>query len=51
MGIGEKRNQTGSYKSKALPEGLGNRGIRPCISGEQGNKSLKLKGTGEQRQF
>ena len=33
------------------PEVLGNRGIRPFISGEQGNKSLKLKGTGEQRQF
>ena len=29
----------------------GNRGIRPFISGEHGNKSLKLKGTGEQRQF
>ena len=31
--------------------GLGNRGIRPFTSGEQTNKSLKLKGTGEQRQF
>ena len=30
---------------------MGNRGIRPFISGEQGNQSLKLKGTGEQRQF
>ena len=30
---------------------LGNRGIRSFISGEQGNKSLKLKGTREQRQF
>ena len=30
---------------------MGNRGIRPFISGEQGNKSLKLKGTKEQRQF
>ena len=29
----------------------GNRGIRPFISGEQGNKSLKLKERGEQRQF
>ena len=26
-------------------------GIRPFISWEQGNESLKLKGTGEQRQF
>ena len=26
-------------------------GIRPFMSGEQGNKSLELKGTGEQRQF
>ena len=26
-------------------------GIRSFISGEQGNKSLKLKETGEQRQF
>ena len=38
-------------RGKALPGVLGNRGIRPFISGEQGNKSLKLKGTGEQRQF
>ena len=36
---------------EALSGGLGNRGIRPHISGEQGNKSLKLKGTGKQRQF
>ena len=36
---------------EALPGVLGNRGIMPFISGEQGNKSLKLKGTGEQRQF
>ena len=36
---------------EALPGVLGNRGIRPFISGEQWNKSLKLKGTGEQRQF
>ena len=38
-------------RGKALPGVLGNRGIRPFISVEQGNKSLKLKGTGEQRQF
>ena len=37
--------------TEALPGVLGNRGIRPFISGEQGNKSIKLKGTGEQRQF
>ena len=36
---------------EALPGVLGYMGIRPFISGEQGNKSLKLKGTGEQRQF
>ena len=30
---------------------MGHRGRRPFISGEEGNKSLKLKGTGEQRQF
>ena len=36
---------------EALPGVWGNRGIRPFVSGEQGNKSLKLKGTGEQRQF
>ena len=29
----------------ALPGVLGSRGIRPFISGEQRNKSLKLKGT------
>ena len=34
-----------------LPGVLANMGIRPFISGEQGNNSLKLKGTGEQRQF
>ena len=33
---------------EALPEVLGNRGIRPFISGEQGNKSLKRKGTRKQ---
>ena len=33
------------------PRGLGNRGIRPFISGKQGNKSLKRKATGEQRQY
>ena len=38
-------------ENEALPGVLGNRGIRLFISGEQGNKSLKLKGTGEQRQF
>ena len=36
---------------EAPPRVLRNRGIRSFISGEQGNKSLKLKGTGEQRQF
>ena len=36
---------------ETLPGLLGNRGIRSFISGEQGNKSLKLKETGEQRQF
>ena len=37
--------------NEALPGVLGYRVIRPFILGEQGNKSLKLKGTGEQRQF
>ena len=36
---------------EALPGVWGNRGIRSFISGEQGNKSLKLKGKREQRQF
>ena len=36
---------------EALQGVLGNRGIRPLISGEQGNKHHKLKGTGDQRQF
>ena len=36
---------------EALPGVWGNRGIRSFISGEQWNKSLKLKGTREQRQF
>ena len=38
-------------ESEALPGVLGERGIRSFISGEQGNKSLKLTGKGEQRQF
>ena len=38
-------------KYEAFPVVLGNRGIMPFISGQQGNKSLKLKGTEEQRQF
>ena len=45
--------ETGSM-TEALQGVLGNRGIRPFISGEQRNKSLKLKGTGEtpeERQF
>ena len=29
----------------------GNRGTRAFISGEQGNKCLKMRGTGEQKQF
>ena len=37
--------------NETLPGVLGNRGIRSFISGEQGNKNLKMKGTGEQRQF
>ena len=36
---------------EAFPGVWENTGLRPFISGEQGNKSLKLKGTGEQRQF
>ena len=30
---------------------LGNRGTRVIFSGEQGNKGLKIRGTGEHRQF
>ena len=37
--------------SEALPGVWRNREIRLFISGEQGNKGLKPKGTGEQRQF
>ena len=40
-----------SANIEALPGFLGNWGIRPFISGKQGNKSLKVKGTGEQKQF
>ena len=36
---------------EALQWVLGNRVIRPFISGEQGNISLKLKETGERGQF
>ena len=39
---------TTATTTEALPGVWGNRGIRPFIYGEQGNKSLKLKGTGEQ---
>ena len=37
--------------NEAFPGVLGNRKIRPFISGEQGNKSLKLKETGETKAF
>ena len=46
-----QKNQICDLVIEVLPGVLGNRGIRPSISGDQGNKSLKLKGTGEQRQF
>ena len=36
---------------EALPGVLGNRGTRACISREQWNKGLILRGTGEQRQY
>ena len=45
------KGQDKSNINEALPGVLGNMGTRPFISGEQGNKSLKLKGTGEQMQF
>ena len=32
-------------------QGFWGTGVRPFISWEQGNKSLKLKGTGDQRPF
>ena len=34
--------------NEALPGVMGNRGIMSFILGEQGNTSLKMKGTGEQ---
>ena len=36
---------------EALPGLLGNRGTRAIFSGEQGNKGLKMRGTGKHRQF
>ena len=39
------------YESEALPGVLGNRGTRAIFSGEQGNKGLKIRRTGEHRQF
>ena len=36
---------------EALPGVWGNRGTMAFISGEQGNKSQILRGTGEQRQY
>ena len=51
-GLKDVRELTFDYSSvEALSGVLWNRRIRPFISGEQGDKSLKLKGTGEQRQF
>ena len=35
-------------KNEALPGVMGKRGILSFISGEQGNTSLNMKGTGEQ---
>ena len=37
--------------TEALPGVLGNKGTMPLITGKRGNKSLNMKGTGEQRQF
>ena len=37
--------------NEALPGIFGNWGARAYISGEQGNEGLKIRGTGEQRQF
>ena len=36
---------------EVLPGVLGNRGTRAFFSKEQGNKGLKIRGSGEQRQF
>ena len=44
--LGPLCKQEGSF-NEVFPGVWGNRTIRPFISGEQGNKSLKLKGTGE----
>ena len=43
--------RTKDYKNGPLSRVLGNRGTRPFISGEQGNKGQFLRGTGEQRQY
>ena len=40
-----------SVIDEALPGILWNRGTRAFISGEQGNKVIKMKEIGEQRQF
>ena len=40
-----------SSNTEALPGVWGNRGIRPFITGEQGNNSRRLKRTGEQSKF
>ena len=42
---------TAQLPIEALPGVLGNRGNRTFISGEQGNESQNLSGTGEQRQY
>ena len=50
--LGESHFNFFQYSShEALPGVLKNMGIRPFTSGEQGNKSLKVKETGEHRQF
>ena len=43
--------QEACYNIEALPGVLGNRGTRAIFSGEQGNKGLKIRGTGEHKQF
>ena len=38
-------------ENEALPGVLGNRRTRAFFSGEQRNRNLKIRGTGEHRQF
>ena len=49
--ICQTSNVIGEQFSVMRPSLLGNRGTRAFISGEQGNKDLNMRGTGNQTQF